>query len=291
VPGDVTTPIANQIMEIGEYLFIVVCFLVLEKTMLTVMGYLAFRILIPVACLLLCVHIFFNKGTLKILACKFIVFAMALVMLIPFSVKISDLVYESNREAVEMLTDEERGKLFSAILNYSEYGELPDFKGALQMAFAFIRTALDRDAEKWEDKRQKRVESGRLGGIRSGEARRQHEANEANASETKQTRQNQANEAVPVPAPVPGIEDKEGKPPRTRFVPPTVEEVADYCRERGNGIDPQAFADYYTSAKWYRGKTKITDWKACVRTWERKEKGRSDTENIFLRMYEEERGH
>ena len=217
--------------------------------------------------------------------------------------KTSFVLYHDIREPVDMLTDEERGKLFSAILNYSEYGELPDFKGALQMAFAFIRTALDRDAEKWEDKRQKRVESGRLGGIRSGEARRQHEANEANASETKQTKQNQANEAVPVPAPVPapapvlvpapvpGIEDKEGKPPRTRFVPPTVEEVADYCRERGNGIDPQAFVDYYTSANWYRGKTKITDWKACVRTWERKEKGRSDTENIFLRMYEEERGH
>lgn len=214
--------------------------------------------------------------------------------------KASFVLYHDIREPVEMLTDEERGKLFSAILNYSEYGELPDFKGALQMAFAFIRTALDRDAEKWEDKRQKRVESGRLGGIRSGEARRLHGASEAIASEAKQS---QANEAVPVPVPapvpapfpapvpVPVIEDKEGKPPRTRFVPPTVEEVAAYCRERGNGIDPQAFVDYYTSANWYRGKTKITDWKACVRTWERKEKGRSDTENIFLRMYEEERGH
>ena len=86
-------------------------------------------------------------------------------------------------------------------------------------------------------------------------------------------------------------EDKADKPPRARFVPPTVEEVAAYCRERENGIDPQAFVDYYTTANWYRGKTKITDWKACVRTWERKEKdrGQSDTDNIFLRMYEEER--
>ena len=200
--------------------------------------------------------------------------------------KTSFVLYHDIRGPVEMLTDEERGKLFSAILNYSEYGELPRFTGALQMAFAFIRTDLDRDSEKWEDKRQKRAEAGRIGGIKSGEVRRQHEAN---ASETKQ---NQANEAVPVPvpAPVPVIEDKEGKPPRTRSVPPTVEEVADYCLERGNSIDPQAFVDYYASANWYRGKTKITDWKACVRTWERKEKdrGQSDTDNIFLQILEEE---
>jgi len=216
------------------------------------------------------------------------------------SVKSSFVLYHDIREPVEMLTDEERGKLFSAILNYSEYGEQPAFSGALQMAFAFIRTALDRDAEKWEGKRQKRVESGRLGGIRSGEARRQHEANEANASNLKQTKQNQANEAVPAPAPapapapVPVIENNEAvKPPRARFIPPTVSEVAAYCRERKNKVDPQSFVDYYAAANWFRGKTKITDWKACVRTWEQKEKdrgNRSDTDNIFLQMYEEERG-
>ena len=68
--------------------------------------------------------------------------------------------------------------------------------------------------------------------------------------------------------------DREGdKPPApepksTRFKPPTVEEVAAYCLERGNHVDPQRFIDYYAAANWMRGKTKIKDWKACVRTWE-----------------------
>ena len=68
-------------------------------------------------------------------------------------------------------------------------------------------------------------------------------------------------------------EREAGKPPRSpAFKPPTVEEIAQYCRERNNGIDAQAFFDFYTGTNWFRGKTKIKDWKACVRTWERRER-------------------
>lgn len=59
---------------------------------------------------------------------------------------------------------------------------------------------------------------------------------------------------------------------KKRFVPPTVDEVRAYCEERGSGIDPQQFVDHYAASGWKRGKaqTPITDWKACVRTWEKK---------------------
>lgn len=71
-----------------------------------------------------------------------------------------------------------------------------------------------------------------------------------------------------------------GKPPETpqkpkkaaRFVPPSLEEVKAYCSERGNNVDAERFVDYYTSTNWFRGKTKIKDWRACVRTWEEKGK-------------------
>jgi hypothetical protein len=46
--------------------------------------------------------------------------------------------------------------------------------------------------------------------------------------------------------------------------------VSEYCQERGNSVDPQAFLDHYEANGWVRGKTKIKDWKACVRTWEQK---------------------
>ena len=68
------------------------------------------------------------------------------------------------------------------------------------------------------------------------------------------------------------IEDSATPPTRKRFVPPTVDEVREYCFERGNSVDPQRFVDYYTSNGWMVGKNKMKDWKAAVRTWEQKEK-------------------
>ena len=56
---------------------------------------------------------------------------------------------------------------------------------------------------------------------------------------------------------------------KKRFVVPTAEEVAAYCRERGNKVDAQRFVDFYTSKGWQIGKEPMRDWRACVRTWER----------------------
>lgn len=106
IPGDVTTPIANQIMEVSSYLLIVVCVLVLEKSLLTVIGYLSFNILIPISCVMLGVYTFVRRETLKILAVKFIVFALVIVAIIPFSLKISDLIYEANKTTIEQVTTE-----------------------------------------------------------------------------------------------------------------------------------------------------------------------------------------
>lgn len=54
------------------------------------------------------------------------------------------------------------------------------------------------------------------------------------------------------------------------FIPPTVDEVKTYCLERGNSVDPEQFVDFYTSKGWKVGKDKMKDWKACVRTWEKR---------------------
>ncbi|MCG7949126.1 MAG: hypothetical protein N0C84_22575 [Candidatus Thiodiazotropha taylori] len=63
--------------------------------------------------------------------------------------------------------------------------------------------------------------------------------------------------------------EKDKKESRSqKFIPPTVEQVAEYVQTREIKINPQAFVDFYKAANWMRGKTKIRDWKACVRTWE-----------------------
>lgn len=67
----------------------------------------------------------------------------------------------------------------------------------------------------------------------------------------------------------------------SRFTPPTVDEVRAYCKERKNGIDPEQFVDFYESKGWKIGNTKMKDWKACVRTWERRN-GRTGANGIKL---------
>ena len=57
-----------------------------------------------------------------------------------------------------------------------------------------------------------------------------------------------------------------------RFKPPTLEQVREYCQERGNSVDPEAWIDFYTSKGWMVGKNKMKDWKAAVRTWEKSDR-------------------
>ena len=64
--------------------------------------------------------------------------------------------------------------------------------------------------------------------------------------------------------------EKQAKEKRKRFSPPAVEEVADYCWERKNNVDPEVFVDFYSSKGWKVGKEPMKDWKACVRTWEKR---------------------
>lgn len=73
---------------------------------------------------------------------------------------------------------------------------------------------------------------------------------------------------------------------RKTFVPPTVEEVRAYCQERNNHIDPEAFTDFYESKGWMIGKDKMKDWKAAVRTWEKREFGSGTKKDINTRVPE-----
>lgn len=80
------------------------------------------------------------------------------------------------------------------------------------------------------------------------------------------------------------VKDSKGESVRgekaKRFIPPSVEEVEQYCIERSNNIEAQSFIDFYESKGWMIGKNKMKDWKAAVRTWERSRK-QENKENVF----------
>ena len=59
-----------------------------------------------------------------------------------------------------------------------------------------------------------------------------------------------------------------------KFTPPSLDEVKAYCAERSNSVSPERFVDYYTANGWVQGagRKPIKDWKACIRTWEQRDK-------------------
>lgn len=82
----------------------------------------------------------------------------------------------------------------------------------------------------------------------------------------------------------------EAAPAKARFAKPTIEEVRAYCRERGNGVDAEAWYAHYEACGWKVGRNPMKDWKAAVRTWERNGVGKAakapavssfDTDDFF----------
>lgn len=57
-----------------------------------------------------------------------------------------------------------------------------------------------------------------------------------------------------------------------KFKKPSLEEIRSYCQERGNNVDPEQFYNFYESKGWMIGKSVMKDWKAAIRTWEKREK-------------------
>jgi len=80
------------------------------------------------------------------------------------------------------------------------------------------------------------------------------------------------------------------------FVKPTREEIFNYCKERKNKVDPSQFYDFYEAKGWFVGKNKMKDWKAAVRTWEKREfsnkkiNSRPDVKPEWLDEYIQEQG-
>jgi len=85
--------------------------------------------------------------------------------------KKSFVMYADFEDSFNLLNEEYRGKLITAIFQYNKTGVAPTLTGEVQMAFSFIKKTLERDYIKWMIKCKKNAEAGRKGGVASGEAR------------------------------------------------------------------------------------------------------------------------
>ena len=170
------------------------------------------------------------------------------------------ICHDDYLEKTARLSDTELGRVFRALMVYHRNQTEPELNERESMVFDFIKVDIDRTEKKYQEKCDKNREI-RLAAIEKNE----RERSSTNVNERDQYKENKRKEKEKENT------KKENVVTVTRFLPPTVEEVALYCAERHNHVNASKFVDYYTANGWKVGKSPMKDWKAAVRTWERSE--------------------
>ena len=105
IPGDVGTPIANKLADLSSYFLIVLSAIYLEKYLVTITGYAAFKILVPIACVFFSGYLLWRKEILRVVAQKFLLFGLAVYLVIPASVKVADMIETTYASSIESTID------------------------------------------------------------------------------------------------------------------------------------------------------------------------------------------
>lgn len=199
-------------------------------------------------------------------------------------------------DALEVLGDEDRKLMFYAICSYGAYGEeveLPPYLKALFIAFK-------EDIDYSKSSRKNGTKGGPKGGSQKSQPVVSQSA-EPVVSETSEPVVTQHDEPV-VTEPAEPVVSASAEPvvsetdeplvsenPKANtiqystvqnstvqyrgrgFIPPTPNEVEEYCRGHDLAIDGERFCDFYASKGWLVGRSKMKDWKAAARNWARRE--------------------
>ena len=101
VPGDTTSAISDTITDLSLFFVISLSAVFLEKYLITVIGMIGFRILIPVACLLWCLNSFLRSHILSAWAWRLVIFTVVIMLAIPLSTAMSDKMVEMNKTTIQ----------------------------------------------------------------------------------------------------------------------------------------------------------------------------------------------
>ena len=199
-------------------------------------------------------------------------------------------------EEMELLSDEEFGRLCRALLTYSSTGETTELEGAERYQWKRVQMQEDRFRESYNETAKTLSEAGKKGAAKRWGA--QPNDNPATDGDSQAIAPNgRAIEAINTPLASngensntetetntetdtnnsPSIDGRVNNTRAKRFAPPTLEEVSAYRDEIGSNVEPQSFLDYYASNGWKVGKNPMRDWKATFRNWTRKEMPKSQS--------------
>ena len=183
----------------------------------------------------------------------------------------SFIMYKSWAPLIEAMDDQEAGMLFKAIFDYQLTGEEPPRGCSFFPMFNLFKATFEKDLASYMEtcETNKRIAAER--------ERKKTKHNEPLRSVTN--RNEPLRSATDNDNDIDNDSNKRDIGKRARaFQPPDVNEVRSYCQERNNNVDPEKFVDYYSSVGWLvGGKSKMKDWRAAVRNWEKRETARSGT--------------
>lgn len=204
------------------------------------------------------------------------------------------------RELLRQLSPETAFAVLFACLEYLETGERPAAMSPIEnIVFAAFVPDLE---DAWSSYLQ-RVSARKTGKITSDDIERNRsissdtEEDGEEEDRSKKVEGDSMKEILCAATPHIRAGAREHTRKSTRFVPPTLEEVTAYIRERSSRVNPQGFIDFYASKGWKVGKTPMKDWKAACRNaehWERWNKAgqsaphQSGSGNIFADMARQE---
>lgn len=197
--------------------------------------------------------------------------------------------YHSYRKKCEKLTDQELGRLYRALMIYSETGERQELAGRESIAFDFIAVDIDRAKQAYEEKCEKNRANGKKGGEANAPERFQslptatvrpqslpnatdRGRSGAKASErppkqkeNQNQKQNQSKEKAAGDAPA--------REP-WRLLLPLLEDVIAFAQERGDPPEmAKRFYDWYAAADWHDGNGQpVRNWQQKFLTWETTER-------------------
>ena len=75
---------------------------------------------------------------------------------------------------------------------------------------------------------------------------------------------------------------------KKKFVPPTLEEVQSYIKEKNYSVDPKVFFDYFNESNWVDANgNKVKNWKQKVITWNSRNQSRNKNNYKTKKSFEE----
>lgn len=101
IPGDVATPIADKLADLSSHFLVVLSTIFLEKYLLTITGMVTFTFLIPIACGMLILNLLFGWESLRLLAMRLAAFGLVIVLVIPASIRISNIIEVTYQASIE----------------------------------------------------------------------------------------------------------------------------------------------------------------------------------------------